>query len=169
MSDTITDQFYAAQGSFHGYGTQLMVGDGASPEGFNAVAEVNSITFGDMSTAVFERTHLRSPGAHKEKLAGLRDSGAFSMKCNWRPKHGSQNNAGDATIPAFATGGLLYMWINRLTKNFKIVCSDGSPATEVPFTGVITKFQPGTIGPDGGVDLSLDITPLNGAWHASLP
>lgn len=167
MAD-LTDTYYAAEGSFHGYGTQLMVGDGASPEGFDAVAEVNSITFGDMTTAVFERTHLRSPGAHKEKLAGLRDSGAFTMKCNWRPKHESQNNAGGGS-GAFQAGGLLYMWINRLTKNFKIVCSDDSPATEVPFTGVITKFQPGTIGPEGGVDLSLEITPLNGAWHAELP
>ncbi len=167
MAD-LTDTFYPAEGSFHGYGTQLLVGDGASPEQFEAVAEVRQITFGDMTTAVFERTHLRSPEAHREKLAGLRDSGPFSMVLNYRPKHESQNNAGGGS-GAFAAGGLLYMWINRLTKDFKIVCSDDSPATEVPFTGVITKYQPGTLGPDGGIDLTVEITPLNGAWHADLP
>lgn len=164
----VTDTYYPAEGSFHGYGTQLMVGDGTSPENFEAVAEVKSITFGDMTTAVFDRTHLRSPDAHREKLAGLRDSGPFQLSCNWRPKHESQNNQGGGS-GAFAAGGLLYMWINRLTKNFKIVLSDESPATEVPFAGVITKFQPGQVGADGGVDLSVEITPLNGAWHADLP
>lgn len=167
MAD-VTDTFYPAEGSFHGYGTQLLVGDDTSPENFEAVAEVREITFGDMTTAVFDRTHLRSPGAHHEKLAGLRDSGPFSLKLNYRPKHESQNNAGGGS-GSFASGGLLYMWINRLTKNFKIVCSDDSPATEVPFTGVITKYQPGTLGPEGGIDLSVEITPLNGEWHSQLP
>lgn len=167
MAD-LTDTFYAAEGSFHGYGTQLLVGDGTSPENFEAVAEVRQITFGDMSTAVFERTHLRSPGAHREKLAGLRDSGPFSMVLNWRPKHESQNNTGGGS-GSFTTGGLLALWIARTTKNFKIVASDDSPATEVPFTGVITKYQPGTLGPDGGIDLSVEITPLDGSWHSDLP
>lgn len=167
MAD-VTDTFYAAEGSFHGYGTQFLVGDGASPEAFEAVAEVRQITFPDMTTEVFDRTHLRSPGAHREKLLGLRDSGPFSMVMNWRPKHESQNNAGGGA-GSFAAGGLLYMWINRLTKNCKIVCSDDSPATEVPITGGITKFQPGTIGPDGGVDLTVEFTPLNGEWQSELP
>jgi hypothetical protein len=90
------------------------------------------------------------------------------MICNYRPKHESQNNAGGGS-GSFVSGGLLYMWINRLTKNFKVVCSDDSPATEVAFAGVITKYQPGTLGPDGGIDLTVEITPLNGEWHEALP
>jgi len=167
MSD-LTNTFYPAEGSFHGYGTQLLVGDGASPEEFEAVAEVKSITFGDMTTANFDRTHLRSPDAHTELEAALRSSGPFQMRCNYRPKHESQNNAGGGT-GSFAAGGLLYMWRQRLTKNFKIVCSDGSPATEVPFTGFISKYQPGELGATGGIDLMVEITPKNGAWHADLP
>jgi hypothetical protein len=142
MAD-LTDTFYPAEGSFHGYGTQLLVGDGTSPEQFEAVAEVRQITFGDMTTEVFDRTHLRSPNESQNRTGG--GSGSFT------------------------SGGLLYMWINRLTKNFKIVCSDDSPATEVPFAGVITKYQPGTLGPDGGIDISIEITPLNGEWHSELP
>lgn len=165
----LKDTFYAAEGSFHGYGTQWLVSKGGgSPTDFSAVAEVKSITFGDMTTAVFERTHLRSPDAHREKLAGLRDSGPFQMTCNWRPKHESQNNAGGGT-GAFEEGGILKQWIGRETLTHKIVCSDDAPATEIEFEGVITKFQPGTIGPDGGVEVMVEVTPLNGAWHAALP
>ena len=166
MAD-LTNTYYAAQGSVHGYGSQFMVGDGASPEAFEAVAEVSEIVFGDMSTVVFERTHLRSLNAHREKLAGLRDSGPFSMKLNYRPGHESQNRVGGGS-GSFASGGVLNLWINRTTKNFKIVMSD-SPATEIPFAGVITKYQPGTIGPDGGTDLTVEVTPIDGAWHSTLP
>ena len=43
-----TDTYYAATGAIHGYGAQLMVGDGASPETFEAIAGVVSITPGRM-------------------------------------------------------------------------------------------------------------------------
>jgi hypothetical protein len=164
----LTDTYYAAEGSFHGYGTQLLVGDGASPETFEAIAEVKTFTFGDMTTATFDRTHLRSPDAHTEIEAALRSSAAFSAVCNYRPTHESQSNAGGGS-GSFTGGGLLKMWRDRSTHNFKIVLSDGSPGTEVPFTGFVSKYQPGTLGPDGGIDLSVEFQPKNGAWHADLP
>lgn len=167
MAD-LSDTFYPAEGAFHGYGTQLMMGDGESPEQFEAVAEVRSVAFGDMNTATYDRTHLRSPDAHVELAAGLRSSGPFSMELNWRPKHESQNNEGGGSGP-FAAGGLLYVWRNRLEKNFKIVCADASPATEIPFTGIITKYQPGTVNNEGGTYLNVEIQPLNGSYHADLP
>jgi hypothetical protein len=164
----VTDTYYAAQGAFHGYGTQLMAGDGASPENFEALVEVVDFAFGTMETAVFERTHLRSPDAHKEKLLGLRDSGAFVAKCNWRPKHESQSNAGGGS-GSFTAGGTLAFWRNRTTKNYKLVAADGSPATEIQFTGGITKYQIGAINLQGGTDLTIEITPLDGSWQGTLP
>src|SRR5678815_5194141 len=116
MSD-VTDQFYAGE-AIHGYGAQLLVGDGGSPEGFDAVADVNSITPGEMSTAVIDKTHLRSPEAHREKMAGIRDSGPFTCSLNWRPDHESQSNAGGGA-GSFANGGLVAMWRARTTHNFK--------------------------------------------------
>lgn len=166
MAD-LTNTFYAAEGGFHGYGSQLMVGNGASPELFEAIAELSEIQFGDMSTAVLERTHLRSPEAHREKLAGLRDSGAFSAKGNWRPTHESQSNAGGGSV-SFTSGGLIGIWRTRVTKNFKLVLSDGSPGTELPFRAFVSKFQPGVIGPDGKVDFSAEFTPLSD-FSAALP
>lgn len=164
----VTDTFYAGD-AFHGYGTQFMVGDGASPEVFAAVADILTITPGEMSTAVIEKTHLRSPDAHREKLAGLRDSGPFTITGNWRPKHGSQNNAGNAGDGnAFATGGLISFWIDREERNFKIVCSDESPATEFPFRGFVSKFQPGEIGVDDKVNFTAEVTPIQD-FSSSLP
>ena len=71
-----TDTFYAINDAVkNGYGVQLEVGDDASPESFQAIAAITEITPGDMSTEDLDRTHLRSPDAHKEHGPGMRDSG----------------------------------------------------------------------------------------------
>lgn len=161
-----TDQFYPSEG-FNGYGSQLMVGNGASPEVFEAIAFIDTIAAGDMTTDVIERTHLRSPEAHKEKLAGMRDSGPFSITGTWVPTHRSQSNAGGGS-GAFASGGLVYLWRTRATRNFKIVLSDGSPGTEWPFRGFVSKFQPGEISGGEKVNFTAEITPLQD-FSADLP
>lgn len=164
MSD-VTNTYYPGE-AFTGYGVQLLVGQGgASPETFVAIADLESITPGDMSTDVIEKTHLRSPEAHREKLAGMRDSGAFALAGNWRPTHGSQSNAGG---DGFTNGGLIGLWRTRKEVNFKIVLTDGSPGTELPFRGIVSKFQPGEISGDAKVGFSAEITPL-GDFSADLP
>src|SRR5678809_1143848 len=152
----VTDTFYPGE-AFTGYGAQLKVGQGgSSPEDFVAIADAESITPGEMSTNVVEKTHLRSPEAHREKLAGLRDSGAFAISGNWRPTHGSQSNVGG---DGFTSGGLVALWRNRSERNFQIVLADGSPGTVWPFRGVVTKFQPGEIVGEGKVGFTAEITP----------
>jgi len=163
MSD-VTDTYYPGE-AFTGYGTQLMVNVGGSPGTFVAIADIETITPGEMSTNVIEKTHLRSPEAHREKLAGLRDSGAFALAGNWRPTHGSHSNAGG---DGFADGGLIALWRRRVEADFKIVLPDGSPGTEWPFRGVVTKFQPGEIAGDAKVGFTAEITPL-GDFSADLP
>lgn len=165
MSD-LTDSFYAGE-AFIGYGSQLEVGDGTSPENFEAVADVVEITPGEMSTAVVDKTHLRSPARHREKLVALRDSGPFTVKCNYRPKHESQSNAGGGS-GSFVGGGLLAKWISGEECNFRIVLADGSPVTVLPFRGSVTKYQPGGISGDQKVDLTVEITPL-ADFSADLP
>lgn len=167
MAD-LTDTYYPAEGKFHGYGTQWMIGDGASPEEFEAVAEVVNIAPGKMSTAVFDRTHLRSPNAHREKLLALRDSEVFTMQLNYRPKHESQSYTGGGS-GSFTSGGVLRHHVERLEKTHKIVLTDGSPATEFEFTGGITGYQVGAIGTEDGPNLTVEVTPLNGSWHSNLP
>lgn len=169
----LTNTFYPAEGSAHGYGSQLLVGfesgSPGSPEIFEAVAEVRSIAFGDMTTANFDRTHLRSPDAHRELEAALRSSGPFSLECNWRPRHVSQSYNGGGS-GSFTGGGTLRIWVERQTRNFKIVKTEGiDEPLELAFTGFVSKFQPGPIGADDGPNLTLEIQPKNGAWHRTLP
>lgn len=160
----VTGEYYEGQ-AFTGYGTELLVGQGgASPQQFAAIADVETITPGEMSTNVIEKTHLRSPEAHREKLAGLRDSGAFTIAGNWRPDHGSQSNAGGDGF----TSGLVGLWRTRQECDFQIKLPFGSPALVWPFRGVVTKFQPGEIGPDDKVGFTAEITPLKD-FSADLP
>ena len=66
MAD-VTDTYYAGE-AVTGYGAQPLVGQNDDPETFAAVADVNVITPGDMTTEVVDKTHLRSPEAHREKI-----------------------------------------------------------------------------------------------------
>jgi len=164
MAD-VTDQEYPSEG-FNGFGSQLLVGDGGSPEDFEAVAFISSITPGDMSTNIIQRTHLRSPGAHHEKVAGLRDSGPFTLEGLWVPTHESQSRAGGGS-GSFTNGGLIELWRNRTEANFKIKLSNDAE-TEWPFRGVVSRFQPGSISGDAVVNFTAEITPLQDST-ADLP
>lgn len=157
MAD-LTDSYYAAEGII-GYGTQWLIGNGASPEHFEAVPFVTKITPGAMTTGVVPKTHLRSPNRHQEKKATIRDSGPFSIECIYTPGHESQSNAGGGT-GAFVNGGTCYMWINVLELNMKLVLEDGSPATELPFRGTITKWQIGEMSTENIIPLMIEVTPL---------
>lgn len=165
MAD-LTGTYYAAEG-IHGYGSEWLISDGTSPGNFEAVPYVKKITPGAMTTAVLDKTHLRSPAAHREKKAGLRDSGPFAIEMIYTPKHESQSNAGGGA-GAFASGGLFYLWINRVERDMEITFQDGSPVTVLPFRGVITKCQVGEIGEDGIVPLMVEVTPLQD-FSADLP
>jgi hypothetical protein len=162
----VTDTYYEGE-AFHGWGSQLMVGNGASPETFEAIADVTNITPGKMSTAPIEKTHLRVPNAHRTKLPGLRDTEPFTLTGNWRPTHESQSNAGGGS-GSFVSGGLVALARSREVRNFKIVLSDGSPGTEWPFSGFVSGFQPGEIGSDDKVPFTAEITPT-GDTTADLP
>ncbi len=153
-----TGDFYAATAAVHGYGFQLMVGNGASPELFEAVAYLKTTTPGEASTDDIDRTHARSPGAHKEHMAGLRDSGAFTFEGIYIPSEDSLSTAGGGTV-AFTDGGLPSFWTDRQDRNFKLVLNDGSPATEMPFRGYVNSFQIAQIGIEDVIGFSGGIQP----------
>ena len=164
MAD-VTDLLYAGEAMI-GYGAQFLVGqDDGSPESFVAVPDVMSITPGDWTTGVIPKTHLRSPDRHHEKLATLRDSGAFVISGNYRPLHGAhQTEGGDGFS---ATKNLPYLWTNVVENNFKIVLPEPgepvSPSTAgeaLTFAGVVTKYQIGNIELEGLISFTLEVTPL---------
>lgn len=156
MAD-LSNTFYASEG-VTGYGSQLFLGDGASPENFEAVPYVKKITPGAFTTGVIDKTHLRSIGAAKEKKAGMRDISPIGVQLIYTPKHESQSNAGGGS-GSFSGGGLMALSISREVRNWYFTVPDGSPETEVPFAGFVSKYQPGEISEDGLMMLDLEITP----------
>lgn len=169
MSDRSNTFYAVADSAIHGYGAQLMVGDGGGSETFQAIAAILSITPGDMSTADIDTTHLRSPDAHREHRAGIRDSGAFTVTGVWLPTDESQSNAGGGS-GSFTSGGLIALWRGRQNHNFKIVLPDneGSPSIEWPFRGYVSQFQPGEIGVDDKINFTASFMPTE-AYDSDLP
>ena len=174
MAD-ITDTYYNG-GARIGYGAQVLVGQGGSPETFTAVPDINSITFGDMTTGVVDVTHFRSPGRHREKKGTLRDSGPITLAGNYVPTHGMHLQAGSQSDGVEAGYSLLALWRNVTECNFQIFIPDvpitdgsspGETGTTLPIRGVVTKYQVGALTLDGKQDFTCEITPLHdysGDW-----
>jgi len=166
MSD-LTGTNYRAEGREHGYNAQLLVGDGvvgSSPQTYEAVAEVVRIRPGGLTTATFNATHLRSPNAHQELRAAMRSSEPWEIECNYRPLHESQSQAGGGS-GSFQTGGLLALNIARTEKDFVIRLASGF---EFPIQAFISAYTPGEIGPDDGMALTIQLTPLRD-YSGNLP
>lgn len=168
----VTDTFYPSEG-FIGYGSQLLVGqDDGSPETFVAVAQIDTIKFGDMSAGIVNKTHLRSPGRAHEKIATIRDLGPFQITGTLNMAHGSQNNAGGDGFTALDPitglgGGLIAIHRSLSERNMKIKLSDADE-TELPFRGVVSKLSLGEIGLETLVKFTADIQPLQD-YTAALP
>lgn len=139
---------------FIGYGSSFLTGDGASPEVFTAVAGLNSITPGPMSTAVIDVTKLNSPNAHREKLPGLKDTGPFTVGGDLFPNDPTQGSTGR---------GLVALWKTRAIFDFKIALSDAAVTTSDILSGFISGFKPGEIKPDGVVPFTCEITTISQA------
>jgi hypothetical protein len=156
----VTGTYYAGD-AFTGYGAELRVGQATgSPETMVAVPDVETITPGDMTTGVIEKTHLRSPDRHREKLATLRDSGPFTIVGNYRPTHGAHKTSGGDGFAA--NYSLVSLWEDVRVANFEIgmPAEAGSPAITFSFTGQVTKYQVGALSVEGKVTFTADITPL---------
>ena len=144
-------------------GSVLEVSDTGSPENWTAIAELTQITFGDMTTEAIDVTHLLSPNAHKEKIPGNRDTGAFGISGNWLPENATQSNS--STAP----GGLVYNGRTRTVKQFRIVLGNsGSPSTIWGFRGFISSFKPGDAANGTAKKFTAAITPSQDV-SAALP
>lgn len=156
----VTDQFYAAgNDAIKGYGGQFMVGDGLSPEGFEAVAGVQKINLPAQTSTDIKPTHLRSLNRHEEHRAGMRDTPPFTIDLIWLPYHVSQSVAGGGS-GSFTTGGLAALAASGANTNFKFVADDGSPATTLAMRGYVATFAPGEVNKDGVMMATCTIQPV---------
>lgn len=157
MSDR-SDTFYSGDNTKAGYGAQWFVGDGASPEGFEAVAFVKRIKPGSTKTADVDRTHLRSPDRHKEHAPGMRDTGPFEIEGWYAPSEDSHSVAGGGS-GSFQNGGLPAIAAAATILNHQIVLNDGSPATTISLRGYVAEFSVGEIQEDGQIPFMASVQP----------
>ncbi|MGE0362793.1 MAG: phage tail tube protein [Vicinamibacterales bacterium] len=150
-----------------GYGTELLVGQGTSPETWAAVKGVVEIKLGKLTAEKIRRTHLRSPNRAHEYTTGLADYDAISVKVNWDPNHGSQNAAG-GTDGFLAGRGLLGLNISQVTANFKAVLQINASPFEWPFSGKVMGFDPPAINNEGLLEATFEIQPVSD-YRGDLP
>lgn len=176
MAD-VTGTYYASTGQI-GYGSQLLVGQGDSPETFTAVPNVKSIALGDFTAGVVDVTHLRSPGRHREKRATIRDSGPITIVATYDKAHGAfMNNPGSPSGDGFQAGhSLLALSRSLAENNFQVYIPDtpmpdgGSPGETgdlLDLRGTVTRFALGPLALDNTQEVTIEITPLSdysGSW-----
>jgi len=132
-----------SQNALESQGTELRLGNGATPEVFTPIEEFKSFNFGTGSAAVIDVTDLSSTA--KEKRMGLQDWGQVTMTINFIP-----GNAQHAELLAAKA--------DRQPRNFQIVFTD-SPATVYAFSAYVLSLPLG--GSVDGVlesNVTLEIT-----------
>lgn len=111
-----------------GYGTLFKSGDGGSPEAFTTLAEVTNITPPGMSRDTVDATHMESPDAWREFIAGLKDGGEVSVEMNFI----ANGNAAVMMAELSLDGP-------SAVKNRQCVFPNGSIFA---FAGILTGYEP---------------------------
>lgn len=113
-----------------GHGTIFAIGNGASPEVFETVAEVTSITPPGVTVDLIDATHMESPGRHREFIAGLKDGTEAQIEMNFIPGGPGQ----DAIVELLGTGETANMKItytNGVVQSFAAFCTAFEPSVPV--------------------------------------
>lgn len=167
-----TDTYYAiAEDVLPGMGTQWLIGNGTSPETFEAVAGVVSFNAGSSVAADIPVTHLRSPGRTEENIAGMITMEPFTGMMRWLPLHQSQSYAGGGS-GSFTAGGLAKLKETGEIRTHKLkflTSGGGSPGLEMTFRGYVKDFSPAqNIEIDGVVGATVSIKPTQ-EFMSTLP
>lgn len=96
-------------------------------EDFDSVGEVTSLTPPGMTRDAVEATHLKSPDAFKEFIAGLKEGGEASITVNYVPAES------DRLVAAFDAG--------RIRARITFPALAGGPALALTFTGIVTAWN----------------------------
>lgn len=115
-----------------GFGTLLQMGDGAVPEVFTTVAEVQDIDGPDSETGTHDVTHQTSPQAIREFIAGLTDPGGVTFPVNFLPDNATHDSS----------TGLIAAQRARTLKNFRLVWNQFTPGERCAFKALVTRVAP---------------------------
>ena len=91
-------------------GTLLKVGDGADPEQFTTIAEVQEINGVKLESAEEDATNFDS-GGWEEVIMAVQKVGDISLKLNFIPDGATHGNA---------AGGLVHSWRTKALKNYQL-------------------------------------------------
>ncbi|MFV0303561.1 MAG: phage tail tube protein [Paracoccus sp. (in: a-proteobacteria)] len=137
--------------------TAALIGLGArfgilgSGSTYDSVAEVTRITPPGWTRNTVDATHLESPDAWAEFIAGLKTASDCSFDINWVP------SLADPLLAAFNAG----------SGDFQLLFPSGALALQ--FTGIVTTFQPGEISPEGKLSASLTVKPSGAPVLVAVP
>lgn len=160
MSD-VTGTKYSGHADI-GYGTEILVGQGDSPETFVAIADVVEISgLESFINEIIDKTHLRSPGRAREKMVGVADFESITVKCQYEPAavHGAHKRAGGDGFSA--THNLPALQLSGAEANFKVLVGSQSPQEEFDFRAVVSGMQRGPITVNGKIERTYTLTPLS--------
>lgn len=115
----------AASNAIAGIGVTVRRGDGAAPENFTAIAEVNGIVNWSRTRGVFTVTTLNSPGGYEEFISGFRDGGSITLNMNF-----TRDTYEDMVVD----------YENDDKVNYRIVLADAG-ATQYDFAAMITNLS----------------------------
>ena len=116
---------------------------------YDDIAEVKSIQPPGYSREAVEATHLKSPDAYKEFIAGLKDMTESTLTLNWVA------SATDALLTAFEDD----------TGSYQITAPNG---VMLRFAGFFTAYTPPQMTPDGVMEATVTIKPTGKATlHAA--
>lgn len=102
---------------------KFRLGNAASPEVFNAVEEVLSISGFGLNNELLDVTNFDSPAGTREYIAGLADGAEITVECNYLPA-GTQQSALKTAVGS------------QVTRNFQIAYTGTSPETTFNFAAV---------------------------------
>ena len=129
-----------------GYDSSFGIYDGAA---YDDVAEVVNIQIPGFSREAIEATHLQSPDAYKEFIAGLKEMTECTITLNWVP------SATDTLLTAFEDDSGMY----------QITAPNG---VMLRFAGFFTAYTPPQLTPDGKMEATATIKPTGKATlHAA--
>jgi len=115
------------------FGTQLQIGDGATPtEGFTTIAGVRDINGPNMSAETIDAKAHDSPGAWGEMIPSFLNAGEVTFDIAYDPAEPTHMDG---------AGGLRNDFKNRTLRNFKLIYTD-TGASEDAFSAYITAFGP---------------------------
>jgi hypothetical protein len=122
-------------------GTTLKIATLGSPATFVAIPDVRDINFRTGSAAVIDTTDLSATA--KTKRMGLPDEGQLTFTLMFRPQQAQHAE-------------LVAAKADRKARNFRVVLTDASPATEYEFSGYVLSI-PISAAVDGVIESNVTV------------